>query len=83
MNQEENNSVELTQEQLDRTEIESSSMPEVGCFYSSLQVASILLKLMRHEELNEAERALYDILQAQRYEEVSQSEKVVGIRITS
>ena len=47
-----------------------------------MQVASILLKFMRHIDLNEAEKALYELLQYQRYEEVLQSDKVVGIRIT-
>lgn len=78
-----NTPADLTQDQLDKSAIESTDMPSVGSFYSSLQVASILLKLMRHIELNEAERALYDILQSQRYEEVPMSDKVVGIRITS
>lgn len=79
---EEKNASELTQEQLDKKEIEATDIPQVGSFYSSLQVASILLKFMRHIELNAAEKALYEILQYQRYEEVLQSDKVVGIRIT-
>ena len=83
MIQEMNTPVDLTQDQLDKSSIEATEMPSVGSFYSSLQVASILLKFLRHIELNEAEIALYGILQSQRYEEVHISDKVVGIRITS
>ncbi|MBQ2349726.1 MAG: hypothetical protein II393_00435 [Cytophagales bacterium] len=83
MDQEQINSEQLTEEQLQASVIEETDMPETGSFYSSLQVASILLKLLRQVELNKAERALYDILQYQRYEEIQQSDKVVGIRIIS
>ncbi len=82
MDQEQINSEQLTEEQLQASVIKETDMPETGSFYSSLQVASILLKLMRQVELNKAELALYDILQYQRYEEVQQTDKVVGIRIT-
>lgn len=81
MDQEQLNAEQLTEEQLNASEIQETDMPQVGNFYSSFQVASILLKFMRQEELNEAEKALYDILLYQRYEEVQQSDKVVGIRI--
>ena len=82
MNQEQFNPEELTEEQLKASVIQENDMPEIGSFYSSLQVASILLKLMKHDDLNKAEGALYDIFLQQKYEEVKVNDETVGIRVT-